>query len=95
MKLPLIKGTRVDQEAEWRDSIPLNMTALAQAVGSWTGYLRTADGLKLFANAIGQDRGGLWSERFNEHFRVSGDKFITVSQFGDIEDIGPAAIPGS
>lgn len=95
MKLPLIKGTRVDQEAEWRDSIPLNMIAFSQAVGSWTGYLRTADGLKLFANAEAADRGGLWSERFNQHYRVSGDKFITVSQFGDITDVGLTAIPGS
>lgn len=95
MKLPLIKGTRVDQEAEWRDAIPVNMTGFAQAVGDWTGYLRTADGLKLFANAEGIDRGGIWSDRDNEHFRVSGDKFITVSQFGDIADVGGVSIPGS
>lgn len=95
MKLPLIKGTRVDQEADWRDAIPVNMTGFAQAVGDWTGYLRTADGLKLFANAEGIDRGGIWSERDNEHFRVSGDKFITVSQFGDIADVGGMSIPGS
>lgn len=96
MKLPLIKGTRVDDSAEWRDAIPLNMTGFFQQVGDWTGYLRTADGLKLFANAEGVDRGGIWSERFNEHFRVSGNKLITVSQFGDITDIGAGTlIPGS
>ena len=95
MKLPLIKGTRVDQEAEWRDSIPVNMIAFAQSVGSWTGYLRTLDGLKLFAEATGIDRGGLWSDRFRQHYRVSGDRFVTVSQFGDVSDIGGVSIPGS
>lgn len=95
MKLPLIKGTRVDQEAEWRDSIPVNMVAFAQEVGSWTGYLRTLDGLKLFADGLGIDRGGIWSERFKQHFRVSGDRFITVSQFGDVTDVGGVSIPGS
>lgn len=95
MKLPLIKGTRVDQEAEWRDSIPVNMIAFAQSVGSWTGYLRTLDGLKLFAEATGIDRGGLWSDRFRQHYRVSGDRFVTVSQFGEVVDIGGVSIPGS
>lgn len=95
MKLPLIKGTRVDQEAEWRDSIPVNMIAFAQSVGSWTGYLRTLDGLKLFAEAAGIDRGGLWSDRFKQHFRVSGDRFVAVSQFGDVSDVGGVSIPGS
>lgn len=95
MKLPLIKGTRVDQEAEWRDSIPVNMIAFAQSVGSWTGYLRTLDGLKLFAEAAGIDRGGLWSDRFRQHYRVSGDRFVTVSQFGEVADIGGVSIPGS
>lgn len=95
MKLPLIKGTRVDQEAEWRDAIPVNMTGFYQSVGDWTGYLRTADGLKLFANATGVDRGGIWSDRDNEHFRVSGASFVTVSQFGDVVDVGGVSIPGS
>jgi len=86
MKLPLIKGTRVDADAEYRDVLPLNMVGFAQQVGSWSGYLRTADGLTQFATGEGQDRGAIWSDRFKKHFRVSGGKFIEVDQFGAVID---------
>jgi len=96
MRLPLIKGSRIDENAEWRDALPLNMVGFFQNVAGAPGYLRTTDGLKFFATGFGQDRGGIWSERFNEHFRVSGDRFISVSQFGVITDLGdPTTIPGS
>lgn len=96
MKLPLIKGTRVDSGAEWRDSLPVNMVGFSQAIGDWTGFLRTADGLRPFADGIGQDRGGLWSDKFKQHFRVSGDKFIEVGQFGEVTDLsGVLSIGGS
>ncbi len=94
MKLPLIKGTRVDTEAEWRDALPRNMTGFFQSIGSWSGYLRTADGLKSFATGEGIDRGGIWSERFKKHFRVSGQRFIEVGQFGGTVDLG-GDVPGS
>lgn len=95
MKLPLIKGTRVDVDAEWRDTLPKNMVGFFQSVGSWTGYLRTADGLKSFATGFGIDRGGVWSDRFQKHFRVSGDTFVEVDQFGAVTDAGGGlSIPG-
>ena len=94
MKLPLIKGTRVDGDAEWRDTLPANMVGFSQAVGSWTGYLRTADGLTQFGAGIGIDRGGLWSDRFRKHVRVSGDKLIQVGQFGEVTEITGPAIGG-
>lgn len=96
MKLPLVKGTRVDADAEWRDSLPLNLVGFAQSVGSWSGYLRTADGLKNFATGEGRDRGAIWSDRFKKHFRVSGDTLIEVDEFGGIVDqSGGTTITGS
>lgn len=96
MKLPLIRGTRVDSGAEWRDSLPVNMVGYSQSIGDWTGFMRTADGLKSYAEGFGQDRGGIWSDRFKKHLRVSGDKFIEVGQFGDVTDLsGVLSIPGS
>lgn len=94
MKLPLIKGTRVDADAEWRDVLPTNMVGFVQSIGSWSGYLRTADGLSRFATANGIDRGGIWSDRFRKHFRVSGDKFVEVDQFGDVIELSATVIPG-
>lgn len=95
MKLPLIKGTRVDNVAEWRDVLPVNMAGFFQPIGSWSGYLRTADGLKSYAQGLGQDRGGIWSDRFKKHVRVSGNKLIEVGQFGEVTDISTVDVPGS
>lgn len=95
MKLQLVKGTRVDTDAEWRDVLPVNMVGFVQQVGSWSGYLRTADGLRFFAEGLGQDRGGIWSDRFRRHYRVSGDKLIEVDQFGAVNELSATSIPGS
>jgi hypothetical protein len=96
MRLPLVRGTRVDNIGQWRDSLPLNMTAFSQQVGEYSGYMRTAEGLKEFTLAEGEDRGGIWSDRFKTHLRVSGDKLIEVSQFGAVTDVGaPTTIAGT
>ena len=96
MKLPLIKGTRIDSDAEWRDTLPRNMSGFYQTVGSWTGYLRTADGLKTFGTGFGVDRGAIWSDRFKEHYRLSGDTFMSLDEFGVTTDIsGGVSVPGA
>lgn len=96
MKLPLIKGTRVDSGAEWRDSLPLNMVGFSQSIGDWTGFMRTVDGLKAFATGFGQDRGGIWSDRFRKHVRISGGTFCEVDQFGNVIDLsGGLSVAGS
>ena len=96
MRLPLVKGTRVNDKAEWRDGLPRNMTSFSQQVGEYTGYMRTLDGLVNFATGLGEDRGGIWSDRFKTHIRVSGDRLIEVSQFGTVVDVGtPTVIAGS
>jgi len=96
MRLPLIRGTKVDAEAEWRDSLPSNMTGFVQQVDGDAYFLRTLDGLKSFATGEGEDRGAIWSDRFKTHLRVSGDKLIEVDQFGSVTDVGtPTTIAGS
>jgi len=92
MKLPLVKGSKIGANAEWRDFLPKNMVAFVQEVDGDLGYLRTLDGLKQFSTAIGEDRGGIWSDRFKVHLRVSGAKLITVDQFGAITDVGGATV---
>ena len=44
MLLPLIKGLRADANAEWRDSIPVNMTGFAQPIAGGRRDLRPAPG---------------------------------------------------
>lgn len=96
MRLPLVKGVKIDGQAEWRDSLPVNMVGFRQEVDGDQYYMRTLDGLKQFSDAFGEDRGGIWSDRFKIHVRVSGDRLIQVDQFGGITDIGaPTLIAGS
>lgn len=96
MRLPLVKGTKIDGQAEWRDSLPKNMVGFVQEVDGDNYYMRTLDGLKDFSLAEGEDRGGIWSDRFSIHVRLSGDKLVAVDQFGSVTDIGaPTVVPGS
>ena len=96
MRLPLIKGVKVDSGAEWRDSLPVNMIGFRQEVDGDQYYMRTLDGLKSFSEGFGADRGGIWSDRFGIHVRVSGEKLISIDQFGAVTDIGaPTTISGS
>ena len=95
MKLPLVKGTKVSNIAEWRDFLPLNMVGFSQSIGDWTGFLRTADGLVTYATGLGIDRGGIWSDRFKTHVRVSGQTLIEVDQFGGVVSLSGTSIPGS
>ena len=84
MKLPLIKGTRTDLDAEWRDALPLNMVGFVQDSAGSPGFLRTLDGLEAFATGQGIDRGGYWSDNFQTHVRISGNKIIELDQFGNV-----------
>jgi len=96
MRLPLIKGTRIDENAEWREALPQNMVAFGIQVGEAPGYVRTLDGLAQFATGQGIDRGGIWSDRFKTHIRVSGNTLIEVDQFGSTSDVsGGVPVTGS
>ena len=77
-------------------SLPKNMVGFVQEVDGDNYYMRTLDGLKDFSLAEGEDRGGIWSDRFSIHVRLSGDKLVAVDQFGSVTDIGaPTVVPGS
>lgn len=95
MRLPLLKGMKIDAEAEWRDSLPVNMVGFEQQVDGDAYYLRTLDGLRAYSTALGSDRGGIWSDRFSLHVRVSGNKLISVDQFGAATELSATVIAGS
>lgn len=90
MQLPLIKGER-QSKVEYRDNLPVNFTAVARQTKGSAGYLLTHDGLTEFAEVNGVARGGVFNERFNEHYRVSGNVFESVSADGAVNPIGVIA----
>ena len=93
LELPLLKGDKVATNADYRDALPVNMTAVSRQVRGAAGYVISHPGLTSFATGIGKDRGGNWNERLNEHYRISGQRFISVDSGGVVADIG--AITGA
>ncbi|MBL4613246.1 MAG: hypothetical protein JKY91_05825, partial [Emcibacter sp.] len=94
-QVSLIKGEHVDSNTDYRDSLPVNMYAIPREILGAKGYMINFYGLKDFAVGKGIDRGGLWVSRdgFQNHYRVSGTDFISVSATGEITVLG--TIPGT
>lgn len=92
--IPIIQGEKLSVETDYRDSLPVNMTAVAKPILGSKGYLLSHYGLTSFATAPGVDCGGYWNDRFTEHFRVSGGKFIRVTENGIVEPRGDLPCSG-
>ncbi len=86
-KIPLIKGEKIGVETDYRDNLPVNMTAVIKKVRGANGYMLSHPGLESFGSGSGIDRGAEWNARQLEHFRVSGGKFISVSSNGGVTEI--------
>jgi len=91
-KVTLIKGDKISVETDYRDALPQNMYAIERTVLGATGYMRQYSGLVKLTDGVGADRGGVYNERFAEHYRISGEKFISVSANGVVTEIGD--VPG-
>lgn len=85
--IPLIKGQR-KSKYDYRDNLPVNMTAVVSQIEGDTGYLLAHDGLTEFAETSGTARGGYFNERLNKHFRVSGNNLESVATDGTVENLG-------
>ncbi len=86
--LTLIKGDKHGSETDYRDYLPENMSGIMRPVFGAQGYMLQQPGLTKYGEGIGIDRGGLWNERLEQHFRVSGNSFIKVSAAGASTVIG-------
>jgi hypothetical protein len=91
--LNLIKGDTVGSETDYRDSLPVNMVAIAKPVLGAAGYMLQSPGLTQYGTGSGVDRGALWNERFLDHYRISGGDLISVSADGAAVVLG--AISGT
>lgn len=80
--LNLIKGDKVATNTDYRDALPINMTAVIRPILGAAGYMIQEPGLTQFGSTISSDRGGIWNERFGIHFRASGTKLLSVSSSG-------------
>jgi hypothetical protein len=88
-QVAILSGIYTDMTADFRTSYPVNLVPVPKDTGLASGYLRTADGLTQYATGFGVDRGGInWQ---GVHYRVSGEKLITVAQGGAVSAIGDIA----
>jgi hypothetical protein len=82
-----VKGLR-QSKLDYRDNLPVNMTTVIHNVKDDQAYLLTHDGLTKYADVNGVARGGVYNERFSNHFRVSGTSFERINTDGTVEVLG-------
>lgn len=93
LPITFIKGDKMGSETDYRDSLPINMSAVMRPLFGAAGYMIQQPGLVKYSDTVGADRGGLWNERQLNHYRVSGGKFISVDDAGAVTELGD--IPGT
>ena len=92
-QINLIRGDKVSQDTDYRDSLPVNMYAVNRQIFSALGYMLCYPGLTLITTGSGIDRAGIYNERFDAHFRVSGNKLTQLKPNGSSVELG--TIPGT
>jgi hypothetical protein len=86
MQINIISGIWTSDAADFRASLPRNMTPIPQAQGISSGYLRPSDGIVLYGTGPGPDRGGInWN---GACYRVMGTKLVRVNADGSIVQLG-------
>lgn len=93
LKIDLIKGDNVGSETDYRDYLPVNMTAIIRPIHNAKGYMFQSPGLTKYGDGFGRDRGGVWNRRVEDHYRVSGGSLVSLDATGIPTILG--AITGS
>jgi len=91
--ITLIKGDKIGIETDYRDALPVNMYAVKRNILGAQGYMIGYPGLTALSDGSGIDRGASYNERFEDQYRVSGTRLISVSAGGVVADLG--GIPGT
>jgi hypothetical protein len=93
--IPFIKGTKADNNTDYRDALAVNYYAVLRPVYGEEGYMLNYYGLSDFADGQGISRGSIWVARvgLEGQYRVSGQKLIKVEDDESITVLGD--IPGS
>lgn len=90
--IPLLGGMVANNQAEFVESVPLNLEPIAIDNKISTGQFRAPIGMVSYASGPGEDRGAInWAGR---HFRVMGTKLIEVGVgvVGDVGGTGPVSM---
>ena len=86
MQIPILSGIYTDENSDFRSSYPRNLTPVPKENGLSNGYLRPAEGILLFSDLAGVDRGGInWN---GICYRVCGDQLVKVNSDGSVVQLG-------
>jgi hypothetical protein len=86
--LNLVKGDRAGADTDYRDALPINMTAVLRDIMGVQGYMIQYPGIKSHSTLSGKCRGGMWNERQSEHYRVNGNTLYKVDSTGAATSLG-------
>lgn len=92
--LTLVKGDKVGDETDYRDALAVNMLTVVRPILGADGYLLQVHGLVAHAEANGISRGGVWNDRFEDHYRINGQTLYSVAANGTLTDLGAIAGAG-
>jgi len=98
VQLPVSKGLVTDRaEADWLDSLPVNMVAVPKPVLDAAGYMRSWPGLSFEMASSGTARGAVFNVVDDEVYRVTGTKLINSegTELADVAGDGFAPMPFS
>jgi hypothetical protein len=91
--ITLLKGDGVASNTDYRDLLPCNVSGVVRPILGAAGYMLQQPGLTQYGTAVGADRGGIWNERLQMLFRVSGTSLVSVSASGAVTVLG--TVPGT
>lgn len=89
-QIPILKGDKIANglETDYRDALAVNMYAVEKNILGAAGYMMSYAGLTQLGTGQGIDRGAIYNERFNDQYRLSGDKLVKVSADGTVVVLG-------
>lgn len=90
--ITLIKGDKISVQTDYLDALPENMYAVPKPIMGAAGFMQQHAGLTEYGTGSGPDRGGVWNERLQKHFRVSYSQFMIIEEDGTNQRFGN--IPG-
>lgn len=93
--IPFIKGDKVDNNTDFRDSLAVNYYAVLRDVYGEKGYMLNYYGLSDFATGQGISRGTIWVARvgLEGQYRVTGQSLIKINDDKSVTVLG--VIPGT
>lgn len=92
MQVNILSGIYSSADADYRTKYPRNMVPIPLAQGISSGYLRPADGIKLFGVGPGIDRGAIkWN---GSMYRVMGSSLVRIDADGSSTTLGDVGAGG-